>query len=305
MSDPSANLEIQDVLSSIRRLVSQDKRAATKVEERDDSPAANTGGGKLVLTDALRVPGPEEEDEDTLRQNITGDGVYDDAPAAVVDLPDTARSAGTLEDTIAELEAAVAGIGEEFEPDGSEVIADDAPDSALEEAFAGGFDVDVGADIAPPAAGAEADGEAENGAAGHTGKEVSADVTVPEEAPEDGPAPVMAAPAAERTRRLHLTASEMVDQGAPWDRSDATDPDPAPPVFSREATTARQVDEEAPAAATNHEEAQGVDEDILHDIVVDIIRRELQGQLGEKITRNVRMLVRREINRALESRNLD
>lgn len=43
----------------------------------------------------------------------------------------------------------------------------------------------------------------------------------------------------------------------------------------------------------------------LRAMVVEIIREELSGELGEKITRNVRKLVRREINRVLASRALD
>lgn len=65
------------------------------------------------------------------------------------------------------------------------------------------------------------------------------------------------------------------------------------------------------ALAIQAEEAEGtdlepgyamVDEDVLHEIVRDLIREELQGALGERITRNVRKLVRAEINRALASR---
>ena len=37
---------------------------------------------------------------------------------------------------------------------------------------------------------------------------------------------------------------------------------------------------------------------MLRDMVHDIVRQELQGVLGERITRNVRKLVRREIQRA-------
>jgi hypothetical protein len=48
-----------------------------------------------------------------------------------------------------------------------------------------------------------------------------------------------------------------------------------------------------------------LDEDALHDIVRQLIREELQGALGERITRNVRKLVRAEINRALTARTLD
>lgn len=50
---------------------------------------------------------------------------------------------------------------------------------------------------------------------------------------------------------------------------------------------------------------QLLDEDVLRDLVSDIIREELQGVLGERITRNVRKLVRRQIQRALAAQGLD
>ncbi len=43
----------------------------------------------------------------------------------------------------------------------------------------------------------------------------------------------------------------------------------------------------------------GMTEEALRDVITDLIRQELQGALGERITRNVRKLVRSEINRAL------
>ena len=48
-----------------------------------------------------------------------------------------------------------------------------------------------------------------------------------------------------------------------------------------------------------------LDEDALRDLVSDIVRQELQGALGERITRNVRKLVRREIHRALAAQELE
>ena len=47
-----------------------------------------------------------------------------------------------------------------------------------------------------------------------------------------------------------------------------------------------------------------INPEMLRDMVSEIVRRELQGSLGERITRNVRKLVRREIYRALEARDL-
>lgn len=48
-----------------------------------------------------------------------------------------------------------------------------------------------------------------------------------------------------------------------------------------------------------------LDEEALRDMVTEIVRQELQGALGERITRNVRKLVRREIHRALNSQDFD
>jgi hypothetical protein len=48
-----------------------------------------------------------------------------------------------------------------------------------------------------------------------------------------------------------------------------------------------------------------LDEDALSQIVRLLIREELQGVLGERITQNVRKLVRAEINRALTAQSLD
>ncbi|MFS4580496.1 hypothetical protein [Phaeobacter sp. C3_T13_0] len=47
-----------------------------------------------------------------------------------------------------------------------------------------------------------------------------------------------------------------------------------------------------------------LDEHALRELVSEIVREELQGPLGERITRNVRKLVRREIHRALSAQNL-
>jgi cell pole-organizing protein PopZ len=48
-----------------------------------------------------------------------------------------------------------------------------------------------------------------------------------------------------------------------------------------------------------------IDAEALRDMIRDILRQELQGPLGERITRNVRKLVRAEIHRALATRDFD
>jgi hypothetical protein len=46
-----------------------------------------------------------------------------------------------------------------------------------------------------------------------------------------------------------------------------------------------------------------MDDADLRAMIVDVVRQELQGEMGERITRNVRKLVRREINNALTSKS--
>jgi hypothetical protein len=48
-----------------------------------------------------------------------------------------------------------------------------------------------------------------------------------------------------------------------------------------------------------------IDMDMLRDLISEVIREELQGPLGERITRNVRKLVRQEIARVLEAQKFD
>lgn len=64
------------------------------------------------------------------------------------------------------------------------------------------------------------------------------------------------------------------------------------------------ADLQPPAPSADAEPEVVLDEETLREMVSDIVRKELQGSLGERITRNVRKLVRREIYRALEARDL-
>ena len=57
--------------------------------------------------------------------------------------------------------------------------------------------------------------------------------------------------------------------------------------------------------AINAEAKAILDDDALRLLVAEVVRQELQGALGERITRNVRKLVRREIYRVLASQDGD
>jgi hypothetical protein len=72
-------------------------------------------------------------------------------------------------------------------------------------------------------------------------------------------------------------------------------------------TGAADAAEDAEPSTMNFsdDEASILDEETLRDLVSQMVREELQGELGDRITRNVRKLVRREIQRALASREFE
>ncbi|PFG64793.1 hypothetical protein AXZ77_3438 [Thioclava sp. ES.031] len=110
-------------------------------------------------------------------------------------------------------------------------------------------------------------------------------------------------------RRLHLS-----DAGAR-----APEPEPRTSSYAELRATLEEdfeADEiaalEAELASTSdqpdaalHPLAQSMTETQLRQLVSSLLREELQGALGAKITRNLRKMVRREVQRALMSRDLD
>jgi hypothetical protein len=79
-------------------------------------------------------------------------------------------------------------------------------------------------------------------------------------------------------------------------------------LVAAEASAARdavEADPQAGRAETTAFDEGFLDEETLRRIVADVVREELQGALGERITRNVRKLVRREIRLVLAADELD
>ncbi len=137
------------------------------------------------------------------------------------------------------------------------------------------------------------------------------------------------------TKMSGATAGEPDIGHSPAESDDDAELDAGPqemrtPLFSRRAQTAGDVDAEADAEDTPtdedemvldamSDEAEGdaslfaltdeddgvLDEETLREIVVDVVREELQGVLGQRITRNVRKLVRREVRLALAAADLE
>ena len=73
-----------------------------------------------------------------------------------------------------------------------------------------------------------------------------------------------------------------------------------------DATDAHDDAPEAVALAPAPEAAlPALSEEMLREVVADVVRAELAGALGERITRNVRKLVRREIRQMMSGEEFD
>lgn len=272
MSDPVTKVEIEDVLSSIRRLVSSDERPKPAEPGAVASPVEKD---RLVLTPALRiddaaqdprlhVPGQDDHmDEVDAATQPSGDEDADVQSAASVDEPDTSFTSGRSRDAKAELKARVAELeevvsrqGDQWEPDGTTTSANSG-------------------------------------------------------------SPVASLPWEDYVTDAQEEAHQDAAEAAPNPTPEFHHSKPTEQAVNAQAGADSSADLSAGAENSNPDEAQGdsardfpatkdefLDEEALRDLVADIVRQELQGALGERITRNVRKLVRREIHRALASQEL-
>ena len=96
------------------------------------------------------------------------------------------------------------------------------------------------------------------------------------------------------------TANTQKDETAERRDVPDTNSDPETPLISPEPKSG------APAGAAVFLEPIGQsDTKSLQETILGIVRSELQGELGDRVTRNVRKLVHREIKRALASQNFE
>ncbi|WP_420586637.1 hypothetical protein [Ruegeria sp.] len=253
MTDKVVNAGIEDVLSSIKRLVSEEDRKIPSLL----STTMSRKPGRLVLTDALRVgesqppeaqPAPTDEAhayqaEDSVKPMLLRacDIVDHSEPAAEqMAAPEREKTPiKSLSAKIEALEAAIARTEDQWEPDGD---SDDAyagtPNATL--AWAGEEEFDL--------------------------VDVKGDTEI-----EDEAAPVA----------TFVRGQRPSEQETP-----KTAPTSEPAVATRPQTTS-------------------MDEEALRTLIAQVVREELQGVLGERITRNVRKLVRREIYKALAEQKVE
>lgn len=383
MSDPVTNSEVEDVLSSIRRLVSEGKGQSEETSNPEfqfKSAARGSDEPKLVLTEALRVLEPDEAAEDSDEPEATQDDapliLETEAPEAQPEEqhaePDAQPETAELEfrhaegeetpveqaqgveekdvedkdvyvlgadpsedadwvfetaqdksdsnedrltfedDSVPEpeqvqeqaeaetFEAAPEPVEEEVQPDTQE--RSEIPPDSIEayepeegDAMVSSPPVALSAKIAALEAVVgnrqdewEPDGLGADAYSGTEGDTMQWDDVAEEETVQEAPmaqdaAPEQPEPAAENVTEITFTHHE--DEVEELEVADDADEEPEVQVFA--------ADEDV------------LDEEALREMVADIVRQELQGTLGERITRNVRKLVRREIHRALASHNLD
>lgn len=313
MSERLSSVEIEDVLSSIRRLVSEDLRPGAKpAEAAAPAPApAATEVGKLVLTPAHRIQSEPE-------------------PASEMSTGGFASVRGRAAQPIYEEDAEVPAAQPSGNPDwfdfagpaGAEPSSGDvgAPMAEMAEPMDDGVDpVEVAAwsrePVEAPAVSHEPDADAvasdSSAEPGVQGEEVLSGPAAQAEGadwlPEDEPA---AALAGEEAAMPDLAGAEPVAATASASRVQRNEDW----ADAAEAEIRRELEAEAEASVFSRfdaaDEVDGVgepvfDEEMLRDLVRDIIREELQGALGERITRNVRKLVRAEIARALAVRDFE
>jgi hypothetical protein len=306
MAGPLSSEEIEDVVSSVRRLVSneQSARAVTR----------DLAAERFLLTPALRV-------------------VSEISPLAPLLLDirvtePTVRSEPLAEPTDPDL------------PSGEGPGQDASPDAMIEadwedELWAAPGTVSLG-EVALGAEEAEVVAASDDPAKSYVEPEPGAEAWdhPDQDWAEDEPVPFI--PLRRRAEHLaaRLAAGEVMDP-ALTDLSsfaagqgsvdDVVHADDIPSVDAMEETvpddpdlpgkTADEGEDDILAGTTQRMPTEIIDADgtplavldeaALQEIVRQMIRDELQGPMGERITRNVRKLVRAEINRALVARDLD
>ena len=358
MSETGRKLDVEDVLSSIRRLVSEEARGDIEPNVKpvtSDEPERIVEPEKLVLTPSLRVPEADrpvptsqieqciEDIEGLVRaESRNTETALPDAPsdpaamisAINVSMRDFGTDQGANTDeppTVSEAPmadftdpVAVADAQANYQDfsvdDRAEGLSTDSELADPQEPFVHAPDLTSGLTILentahldePPVA-TEADTsvalddgllDTDPAALWHT------QAATPAQTPQ----------ASEPAQKDDVEASAEAISQDEWIEAahEPVSPMLQTPRIEREDPFAGSAvhdlgDEEdaAPAAGepevdlTAADEGAFIDEDMLREIVSEMVRSELQGELGDRITRNVRKLVRREIHRALASRDFE
>ncbi|NOE26477.1 hypothetical protein [Ruegeria sp. HKCCD6157] len=256
MSDNVVKAGIEDVLSSVKRLVSEDSRGKSS----SDQQGATRKPGRLVLTDALRISKPAQPEVTPAKPSAD---VADSAKPMLLRACDIVRAGDPANAADDATEAKFAESGSTDDP----AISLSAKIEALEAAIAQTEDQ------------WEPDGDSADAYSGTPTQ------SLPWNVEEEFAA----------ARTVVLT-----------DQEDTDDPQPeSDSVQNAEFIRAAQPAESDRATEVVEDvSTMDLDEETLRELIAEVVRQELQGAMGERITRNVRKMVRREIARALAAKDL-
>ncbi len=232
----------------------------------DDTPGAEEDQTQPAEAEPL-VLYPEEEPEEDIQPF---EGAAETVPLqdAAGDEPASLFEADSIDQLADNLSSAVTSMVEDA------VIGDDAFEASLASAVEG-----RAAQVSP--ATAEADASL---------LEAESDL-IADEAPE--------MPVAETANNIAEEAAQ--DEAA----NEMAEPADSPVDLADGVAEDSAVEMTGEPQADIDEDAEYIEADELREIVSELLRDQLQGDLGERITRNVRKLVRQEIQRALAVRQID
>lgn len=299
MSETMTSGEIEDVLSSIRRLVSEDLRPVARPAQASlvsDDPARPAG--KLILTPALRIVPPT-------------------APEVPPDPPQTAAEPPEVKEPLV--------LGAPAASDETRPQTDDAPVPAVDDAAVDPWAHDETAATADDVQAWPGEGEAAALPVARAAEPPSFVGWPPVEGSEDWPGAEAVADAA-RPEDVVGTIGAALHRDTAWEPEagdtapvtrlswievadgveEEVEPSPPPRFVHRADPRVETQPHDAsddPALIGTTEDV--LDEAVLREIVRAVLREELQGHLGERITRNIRKLVRAEINRSLTLRDYE
>ena len=294
MSDPVTNVEVEDVLSSIRRLVSDDNRPSMKT-----ATPVKLSPDRLVLTPALRVEDDQDEDEAVVEPTIQAWSEFGAGPEDQdANLADRSENNSDATSDVYEPEQAEAVQDHDEQPQEETHDVSEAP-------AAEPFVLESVVNYAEP----EMDAPFEE----------IAEADIPDHEAEAAFFADQSESLTSKIAALEAVIGKTDDQWEPDDTGNSDYSGTEAPSMKwddvgsdNDADNAEgdnaetvEVDVEPQQAAFSQSADELLDEDALRDIVSEIVREELQGALGERITRNVRKLVRREIHGALAAQELE
>ncbi|SMX37193.1 hypothetical protein [Octadecabacter ascidiaceicola] len=317
MSDPVTNVEIEDVLSSIRRLVSDGDKARTRdpapaeadsapVQDAPETPAETSESkpDKFVLTPALLVVdnnAPSEDVADVENSDPDEEEWVEEIDEATSS--DSEPENGDVEDPLPLTDLVWDSVNDARKAGVAAVPADEAvqtPDRSELVATIAELEAAVSNDVED----FEPDGSEEAGDL--MGETIAWPGTVARKF-DDVPDAEETTPAPEFNPDLEAddasVAFEHRKPDAEPEQTDEAETKAEPETISSADTQDEYGDDDLDGLL----EAGGVtlDEEALRALVSEVVREELTGPLGERITRNVRKLVRREIYRILSSQEFD